>query len=322
MTFHVSTITGRVGKCTATKEPCPYGGESGTEEHFATKEEAKQNQDRIMENHHGKSIPTNSRKEAYDPEKTPIETDTKLWTLYRQMETAERKLSYAISPVHHAIGDKGYASRRGRTHVMVYDKSIAQAHEELQEKVATLTQEIGGLPYEDMKTREDLDNYFALIRGKEALNKYDEAVEKLDSIVQAMEKEDKIFQKHQWSRFFMVPGGHIHESMNCSSCNKGSTPTKFGWLPSLSGKQEEQAVAEHGALLCTVCFPSAPTEWTDHYEKEEARKQAESCEGSGTTDWIEGTTRFGYYSGNGGKCSHCNNRVSATANHLIRKHKP
>lgn len=64
-----------------------------------------------------------------------------------------------------------------------------------------------------------------------------------------------------WSRFFLVPAGHIHSSMDCSSCNRGRNATMFSWLPELSGLTEADAVAAHGAHLCTVCFPSAPVEW-------------------------------------------------------------
>jgi len=65
-----------------------------------------------------------------------------------------------------------------------------------------------------------------------------------------------------WSRFFLVTssaGGHIHSSMRCSTCR---FDTEFGWLPTLSGLTEAEAVAAHGAILCTVCYPTAPVEWT------------------------------------------------------------
>ena len=68
-------------------------------------------------------------------------------------------------------------------------------------------------------------------------------------------------QYEGWSRFFLVPAGHIHRSMSCSSCNKGRSATVFSWLTDLSGLGEADAVAAHGAHLCTVCFPTAPVEW-------------------------------------------------------------
>lgn len=62
-----------------------------------------------------------------------------------------------------------------------------------------------------------------------------------------------------WSRFFIVPAGHIHSSTACSTCYP---TTAFGWLTALSGLTEADAVAAHGPLLCSVCYPSAPVEWT------------------------------------------------------------
>lgn len=121
-----------------------------------------------------------------------------------------------------------------------------------------------------------------------------------------------------WSRFFLVPGGHIHSSMNCSSCNKGNMPTQFSWLPELSGLDEETAVEENGPILCTVCFPSAPVEWTI------GKKEEDVCPGTGTQDWVGGKpSRTGYMSGNGGTCSHCGAWASTSSQTSwnIRKHK-
>jgi|6_EtaG_2_1085325.scaffolds.fasta_scaffold84613_2 hypothetical protein len=71
-----------------------------------------------------------------------------------------------------------------------------------------------------------------------------------------------------WSRFFAVSGGHIHSSMNCSTCNRvtnqsGQTFTAFAWLPALSGLTANDAIAAHGHALCSVCFPNAPVSDTN-----------------------------------------------------------
>lgn len=60
-----------------------------------------------------------------------------------------------------------------------------------------------------------------------------------------------------WSRFFLVTNqnGHVHSSMHCSTTYP---TTQWAWLPSLSGLTEDDAVAEYGEKMCTVCFPSAP----------------------------------------------------------------
>lgn len=119
-----------------------------------------------------------------------------------------------------------------------------------------------------------------------------------------------------WSRFYIVPGGHIHNSMGCSTCNKGGIATQFGWLPEISGLTEEEAVNKHGKILCSVCFPSAPVEWTMGEEEDDV------CPGSGTMKFENGY-RYGYASGNGGTCSYCGKFVGLKSkmDHGMRKHR-
>lgn len=118
-----------------------------------------------------------------------------------------------------------------------------------------------------------------------------------------------------WARFFLVPGGHIHRSMDCSTCNNGREPTAFGWLPDLSGLTESDAVAAHGALLCTVCYPSAPAEWTNGLDLAAAAKKAAECPGSrtfvATAKW---NARYA-------TCPQCGTSQSRTSTGKLRAHK-
>lgn len=107
----------------------------------------------------------------------------------------------------------------------------------------------------------------------------DEELTKLGEITAEQSKLEGLWkEKGGWSRFFIVnnAGGHIHSSMNCSTCYP---TTQFGWLPQLSGQTEKEAVDEHGGILCSICFPSAPTAWTEGVsKKEEAEKEARAAE--------------------------------------------
>ncbi|MFZ4434361.1 MAG: hypothetical protein ACOYOQ_14305 [Microthrixaceae bacterium] len=89
---------------------------------------------------------------------------------------------------------------------------------------------------------------------------------------------DELWRAERWSRFYLVTNsnGHIHSSTRCSTCR---IDTQFGWLPELSGLTEADAVEAHGAILCTVCFPSAPVEWTGGESKAaiEAREAREAA---------------------------------------------
>lgn len=116
-----------------------------------------------------------------------------------------------------------------------------------------------------------------------------------------------------WSRFYLVQnnGGHIHSSQRCNTCY---ITTQFGWLPSVSGQTEAEAVAEFGAILCTVCFPSAPSEYTDRHDDS-------VCSGSGKHYDSSQPSRTGFYTGNWGVCTGCGERQTITKTGNIRKHK-
>ena len=106
-----------------------------------------------------------------------------------------------------------------------------------------------------------------------------------------------------WQRFFLVPGGHIHASTGCHSLR---ITTLITWLPELSGETEAEAVAEHGALLCTKCFPSAPVEWTI------GNTDPSKCNGTPDRE-----TRRGRYAA----CRECGYVGALTTHGNLRKHK-
>jgi hypothetical protein len=95
-------------------------------------------------------------------------------------------------------------------------------------------------------------------------------VEKHTADLAAIREQEKpleaLYNAQPWSRFFLcnAHGGHIHSTLSCSTT---FASTAFSWLPSLSGLTEAEAVEEYGAILCTVCYPSAPVEWTGGVNK-------------------------------------------------------
>jgi hypothetical protein len=113
-----------------------------------------------------------------------------------------------------------------------------------------------------------------------------------------------------WTRFYLVQ--HIHSSQHCSSFR---STTRVGWLPDVSGLTEAEAVAEHGAILCTICFPSAPTEWTEG-------PKDDRCTGSGKPTNSDLPQRRGYVAGNWVTCPDCGKQVGITPNGFrVPKHK-
>ena len=146
------------------------------------------------------------------------------------------------------------------------------------------------------------------------------------------------YSRRPWSRYWLVTSsdGHIHESTCCSTCNKGKEPTGFALTPFLSGKTSEEAVADLGPALCSVCFPNAPVESKEQArvsgrlalvlaEKgvqafQEARQETEAkrasrCPGSGQQGVPSSHRAFH-------KCPVCGESQRATPGGKFRPHKP
>lgn len=72
--------------------------------------------------------------------------------------------------------------------------------------------------------------------------------------------DGEFVRRGMWSRYFKVTNGngHVHKSMHCSTC---FPTTEFAWLYELAGKNEHEMVQAHGESACSVCFPSAPSEY-------------------------------------------------------------
>lgn len=111
-----------------------------------------------------------------------------------------------------------------------------------------------------------------------------------------------------WPRFWLViaSDGHIHSTRSCSTT---FPTTQWGWLPQLSGLTEADAVADQGPRLCSVCYPSAPVEWTMGLPK------APRCPGSGQIGTRVGRTRYG-------ACPVCGDSYALSNVGAIRAHKP
>lgn len=116
-----------------------------------------------------------------------------------------------------------------------------------------------------------------------------------------------------WTRFYSVQ--HIHNTPQCSSFRP---TTRLSWLPDVSGLTEKEAVAEHGAILCTICFPSAPVEYTDG----RGTVASDVCSGAGKSAHNSLPARRGFYSGNWATCEDCGRQVGITNNSVkMPKHK-
>jgi hypothetical protein len=95
-----------------------------------------------------------------------------------------------------------------------------------------------------------------------AVVQWDDALGDLAEAVARVAEVEAEYKSRPWSRYWLVTSsdGHIHRDVGCSTCNKGREPTGFALVPHLSGRPVEDAVADLGPSLCSVCFPGAPVE--------------------------------------------------------------
>jgi hypothetical protein len=79
-----------------------------------------------------------------------------------------------------------------------------------------------------------------------------------EALADAAPLEAEFDRRGGWTRVFLVTNenGHVHSSMNCSTC---FPTTQFALVPALSGLSEDAIIDSIGDTACTVCYPTAPT---------------------------------------------------------------
>ena len=137
----------------------------------------------------------------------------------------------------------------------------------------------------------------------------------------AQENVYRLNQKYTgWRRFYLVPGGHIHDQYNCSTCHKMGRITEMMWLYDISGLSLETAVKQYGTIICTICYPEAPVAWSS-MSHGEAEKIAERCEGSGK--YLPDAEINYRKTSNYATCPDCDGRFIISKNtRELRAHKP
>ena len=218
-------------------------------------------------------------KTATDTTRHEVEVDTKLADLHFKCGLANARADSAMDGLHYSAGDRPtFRTRMRRSWNMTRDEVLAWTPPSTQ-------------PWKVQEHQRALDIYRT-------------ALGTLKRLQNEITEQDKLYTG--WSRFFLVTqaNGHIHSSMSCSTCYP---TTQYGWLPTLSGLTEADAVAAQGPRLCTICFPSAPVEWTVGIQTEKTY-----CAGSGT--YAKTNRRYA-------KCETCGKVVTVTqTTGNLRKH--
>lgn len=225
---------------------------------------------------------------------SPREIDTELAALHAKLDTIVASRDKALDRLHRALGEKPRHIGRTRKD---WPTTAPQAIEKARALAATA------------EPKKPWDHDYL----PDALAAYDTAEAARTAVLDQMTPYNEVYRARRWNRFFLVTSsdGHIHSGMNCSTTRPTTT---FGWLPDLSGKTEADAVAEHGPLLCTVCWPSAPLDWT------RGKAKPAACTGSGFMPkaGTERRTGMNWY----GACTGCDQTQTLTTSGAVRKHKP
>jgi hypothetical protein len=224
------------------------------------------------------------------PNAREADIDTKLADLWSRANGLRDKIESTRTSLASALNVRGEYVRRRRVIRETWDELVAL----YDARKDTLP------PYEVDRVE----------RTKEARIETEKALAEVRAEAEPLEA---LYDAKPWSRFFLVTNrnGHIHSSMRCSTCR---WDTRFSWLPELSGLTEKDAVDAYGTRLCSVCFPTAPVEWTLGIEKP---VDPDTCEGSGTNDNNWAATGYRRYA----KCDHCGRVMGVSSHGKTRKHK-
>jgi hypothetical protein len=224
--------------------------------------------------------------------------DAELATATTALRAALDRAESAANDIHRAAGDRtGYHGSRHAT----WGLSLSAATEKAQAVAAGKFDVTGRAAVRITPQRAEA----ALHSHSEALQAVRDAGLEVDALEQVWRDNGR------WSRFFMVPGGHIHSSTACHSLH---ISTQISWLPDLSGETEGDAVRAYGSVLCTHCFPSAPVEWTT-----KAPKPVDPAQCPGTGLYVPGANLR--LCSPRGVCPECGGTVSVTSRGNARKHR-
>lgn len=224
----------------------------------------------------------------------------------------------------------GILEGKDKLEAQKHDDRVNKLYVQREEQQALLTGNLRTLAHRmgvNLKKRIDPDKVIARAEAStdpDRIKKYlDWAKENLAAVEDAQQKIEKLDKSYTgWARYFIVPGGHIHTSTQCRTCNHSwEHPTQFEWLTNFSGEKLADVVDQHGAVLCTVCFPEAPLDWTNYFDRLAEEKKKTQCSGSATWDYDLDTARLGQPTGNYGICEHCGEKISITSTGKLRAHR-
>lgn len=198
-----------------------------------------------------------------------VEVDRRLLEVLIERNKEGRNVTFAVDEVMHTAGfERQYRSRNVRVWMRRGQRQDADGKPygtlepaTLEDAIEIVTGRVQTAPTE--WDRSKASSVLAKLAGSRT--RYSVSCERVRLI------DEEWAKCGRWPRFYLVAnaGGHIHKSMSCSTCRPS---TQYVFLPELSGLSEEQAVKAQGPVLCSICFPSAPIDWTEGSLSPEQRK--------------------------------------------------
>lgn len=168
---------------------------------------------------------------------TPVEIDTVLAGLYAEQQTIGQTIrEQSVHLMHKAGAKRTYGRTSGWT------MTATEAEAKVREMLANGEVESW---YVDSYTK----TLAALDEAREALRANHAEQARIGAEYTA---------RGGWTRAFLVTDGHVHSSMQCSTCNNGEYATSFTWLYDFSGRTEAEVIDAAADRACTTCYPNAP----------------------------------------------------------------
>jgi hypothetical protein len=251
---------------------------------------------------------------------TPVEVDRYNAVLWQEYARVLDAIDTACDKIHSSLLQRKKSERRGRGYSQVWPTTFVEAERTAREQV-----ESGWTPNQPTLVQYGLYRDGAYTAGLRT------ALEKLDALRAEYVKlkegpgdvlDSEFDRRGGWSRMHLCTsdGGHIHVGRQCVSIGPR---TDLAWLPDVSGMDWREAFKAlpqnlsggSPAIMCTKCYPDAPTEWTV--------KAADPtvCLGSGTGAYEHMTAHQRSLYMKYGQCPECGETVSVTSGWKFRKHK-
>lgn len=183
--------------------------------------------------------------ELHELARNPFDFDSELSRVYAERERHQAKIHSLTDELHRLAGD---SKRYRNTSVPVWGLGSQEALRAVQLLAAS---------------NDTARTALYSLAGERAV---------VDALATVITEMDKAYTG--WTRFFpsvTKSQPHIHRSLFCRTLH---ATTVMAWAPALSGKTDDQAVAELDEALCSVCFPDAPVALHEYVSKRSQADQA------------------------------------------------